>query len=472
MRIGALSETNTSDLHQGWRWATIPEVTSENGLFADGDWIESKDQDPDGDVRLVQLADIGDGSYRNRSSRFLTSNKAAELGCTFLKPGDVLIARMPDPLGRACIFPGDAKPCVTAVDVCIVRAEPKAVEQKWLMHAINAPQFRVAVAALQSGSTRKRISRSNLGTLHLPIPPIHEQQCIVAEIEKQFTRLGAGVAALRRLQANLKRYRAAVLKAACEGRLVPTEAELARREGRSYESGEQLLQRLRKEVTSSPGRITSCAASDVPEGWIAVPLEELSLSIRNGISTKPDADAGIPILRISAVRPFALKLDDVRYLSQAESDYALYSLQRGDLLFTRYNGSRSLVGVCAIVPNLPTFVVYPDKLIRVRIASPLVPTFIAIAANVGMARNHLESRIRTTAGQSGISGGDLKQMPIPVPPLAEQQRIVAEVERRLSVVEELEATVAANLQRAARLRQAVLQRAFTGRLVKAELPTA
>lgn len=75
-----------------------------DGLFVDGDWVESKDQDPDGDVRLIQLADVGDGVFRDRSSRFLTSEKAKELRCTFLEPGDVLVARMPEPLGRACIF--------------------------------------------------------------------------------------------------------------------------------------------------------------------------------------------------------------------------------------------------------------------------------------------------------------------------------------------------------------------------------
>ena len=81
----------------------------------------------------------------------------------------------------------------------------------------------------------------------VPVPPPDEQQRIVAEIEKQFTRLEAGVASLKRVQAALKRYRASVLKAACEGRLVPTEAGLARNEKRSYETGEQLLQRILEE---------------------------------------------------------------------------------------------------------------------------------------------------------------------------------------------------------------------------------
>src|SRR4051812_29891436 len=90
----------------GWVQAHIGDLISRDGLFTDGDWVESKDQDPEGDVRLIQLADVGDGVYLNKSSRFLTSEKARELRCTFLNAGDLLVARMPDPLGRACIFPG------------------------------------------------------------------------------------------------------------------------------------------------------------------------------------------------------------------------------------------------------------------------------------------------------------------------------------------------------------------------------
>src|SRR5438477_341466 len=109
-------------LPPAWSSATIKDLVGKEGVFVDGDWVESKDQDPTGDVRLIQLADIGDGEYRNKSDRFLTHKKALELGCTFLMRDDVLIARMPDPLGRACIFPGDRKKSVTVVDVAIVRS--------------------------------------------------------------------------------------------------------------------------------------------------------------------------------------------------------------------------------------------------------------------------------------------------------------------------------------------------------------
>jgi len=96
-----------NELPEGWRLSTIADLVGKEGVFVDGDWVESKDQDPNGDVRLIQLADIGDGIYRDKSARFLTNQKAIALNCTFLEQGDVLIARMPDPLGRTCIFPGD-----------------------------------------------------------------------------------------------------------------------------------------------------------------------------------------------------------------------------------------------------------------------------------------------------------------------------------------------------------------------------
>ena len=179
-------------------------------------------------------------STATEPQRFLTSQKAHELSCTFLEPGDLLVARMPDPLGRACIFPGDRRRAVTVVDVAVVRPRNPEVNIRWLLYCINAPQFRRIVASLRSGSTRQRISRKNLAKIVFPLPPLCVQDEVVAEIEKQFSRLEEAVANLKRAKAKLKCYKAAVLKAAVEGRLVTTEAELARRAGRGYETGAQV----------------------------------------------------------------------------------------------------------------------------------------------------------------------------------------------------------------------------------------
>jgi len=207
-------------LPNGWKWVTISDLINEEGIFCDGDWIESKDQDANGDVRLIQLADIGDGYFRNKSDRYLTSSKAQELNCTFLKKDDILVARMPDPLGRSCIFPlnGELK-YVTAVDVCIIRPNKRIVDTKFLTYIINAPQSRNAISNLETGTTRKRISRKNLATILYPLPPLKEQQQIVSKIEELFSELDKSIEQLKTTQQQLKLYRQSVLKWAFEGRL-------------------------------------------------------------------------------------------------------------------------------------------------------------------------------------------------------------------------------------------------------------
>ena len=191
----------TEVLPSGWVRAPIDNLISGGGLFSDGDWVESKDQDPNGEVRLIQLADVGVGEFRNRSSRFLTSTKAAELNCTYLEPQDVLAARMPNPLGRACTFPDGLGSCVTVVDVAVLRPGQESVDPAWLMWAINSPPCSSQVAALQSGTTRKRISRRNLATIQLTVPPLEEQRRIVAAIEEHFSRLDATDTYAHRLDA-------------------------------------------------------------------------------------------------------------------------------------------------------------------------------------------------------------------------------------------------------------------------------
>lgn len=162
----------------------LSELVGIGGLISDGDWIESKDQDPNGDVRLVQLADIGDGYFIDKSKRFLTSAKAFELRCTFLKAGDLLVARMPDPIGRACIFPCDQGLSVTAVDVCVIRPDGKLVDSNWLKHALNSQNIRREIENGATGTTRSRIATGRLKNLEFQVPSLQEQKRIAAILDK------------------------------------------------------------------------------------------------------------------------------------------------------------------------------------------------------------------------------------------------------------------------------------------------
>ena len=185
---------------------------------------------------------------------------------------------------------------------------------------------------------------------------------------------------------------------------------------------------------------------DLPPGWEPATLGEIVESLRNGISMKPDAEQGLAILKISAVRPMNLRPEERRYLAPAP-EHGAYQLAAGDLLFTRYNGNPSLVGVCAMVPELNEELVYPDKLIRARLKPGFHPPFFELAVNHGASRHWAQSRVRTTAGQCGISGADLKSMPVPVAPLAEQRRIVAEIEKQFTRIDPSCAALKASTQR-------------------------
>ena len=373
-----------------------------------------------------------------------------------------------------------------------VRPKPERVVPDYLAYFMQTSIYRSRVSKLAAGVNINNLHREHIENIELPLCALAEQKRIVEAVDSYLTRLDDAAASLERVQTKLQAYRASVLKAAVEGRLVPTEASLARAERRDYEPAEVLLSRVLQErrrrweeaelvklkasgKTPRDGKWKSKYREPVapdtrklprlPEGWCWASLDQLLHLLRNGQSMAPREETGVRTLRISAVRPLAVDFNDVRYLPGDPVDYQDDLVEVGDLLFTRYNGTPSLVGVCGCVRALTEPTVHPDKLIKVRLCSDLHVPYVELAANAGESRSLIERRTRTTAGQAGISGSDLKQMPIPVPPLSEQVRIGDEVERLVSVADETKGAVAIDERRCARLRQAVLKWAFEGKLV-------
>ena len=332
-----------------------------------------------------------------------------------------------------------------------------------------------------TGTTRPKLTQAALNSIPLPLPPLAEQRRIVAEIETQFTRLDASVAALRRAQANLKRYRASVLKDACEGRLVPTEAELARSEGREYEPADTLLERIlgerrarwesqekRRGKYKEPSAPVTPALPELPDGWVWATVEQMLVRSEYGTSVKCSYEAsGLPVLRIPNIVAGEISLTDIKYATRPlpiDSDTAL---AKGDVLMCRTNGSIKLVGKTAVVNSeMGTYHGFASYLLRFRLVETnMMPKWFHTYATSQLGRTFIEQYAASSAGQNNVSLSLIHTMPIPFPPLAEQRRIVAEVERRLSVIQQAAATVEASLARAERLRQSILKQAFSGKLV-------
>jgi type I restriction enzyme S subunit len=383
------------------------------------------------------------------------------------REGDLLYGKLRPYLNKVWIAEFDGF-CSTDI---LVFPKSEAFDNKFLKYRFLSQDFVNYANANSSGVNLPRVSSKVVGKFKINLPPLPEQRRIVARIEELFSRLAAGVAALRQAKAQLQRYRQSVLAAAVTGQLT----QAWREQHPDTESGEDLLKRIlgrRREEWNGRGKYTkpvdhdSSDLKELPKSWTWSSFEGVLTELRNGISKKPDATDGLRILRISAVRPLAVDLDDSRFLSDSLSKFATYELEPNDLLFTRYNGTRAFVGVCGLVPKLPEPFVYPDKLIRARLVDQhaLLPSFVEIAMNAGESRRFLEKRIRTTAGQSGISGGDIKVTPLPIPPLAEQHQIVAEVEARTTAIDHLEAELDRQITRSNRLRQSALAAAFLGKL--------
>ena len=153
-------------------------------IFIDGDWIEAKDQSESG-IRLIQTGNIGVGVYKDKDdkARYISEDTFYRLNCTEVIEGDILISRLPDPVGRACVIPSGLGKCITAVDCTIIRLNNKVLPEYFIAFT-NTPDYAMQIKKVLSGTTRLRVSRANLGKIEVPLPSKEEQIKFVA-IAKQ-----------------------------------------------------------------------------------------------------------------------------------------------------------------------------------------------------------------------------------------------------------------------------------------------
>jgi len=153
-------------------------------VFTDGDWIESKDQSDEG-IRLVQTGNIGEGKYLEKEDRakYISEDTFESLKCTEIFPGDILVSRLPEPVGRACIIPPKAERMITAVDCTICRPDEEIIRKEYLCYFMQSEAYYTRLMNNVTGTTRKRISRKNLGNVELDIPSLDIQENVVKKLD-------------------------------------------------------------------------------------------------------------------------------------------------------------------------------------------------------------------------------------------------------------------------------------------------
>ncbi|HEX7331390.1 MAG TPA: restriction endonuclease subunit S [Pyrinomonadaceae bacterium] len=357
----------------------------------------------------------------------------------------------------------------------------------------------IGLEQLDKSTAIPSLSRDDYNKLKAPLAPLAEQQRIVDEIEKQLSRLDTGTEILRRINRSLERVREVTLSTAVAGKLVPTEAELARNHGRDYESADVLLKRILhdrrtmweeselakmqeqgrmprndawKAKYDEPAGPDTRMLTKLPEGWTWASVEQLGALGEQTVLTGPFGTAlgtrdfqasGVPVITIGCLTERGINLDKALYVSpEKAASLKRYRLEHGDLLFSRM----ATVGRAGVVDTSIVGALINYHIMRLRLSKDvLLPGFYLAYVRGAKTVYDYVRKVNHGATRDGINTEQLLAMPVSVPPFAEQQRIVQELERRVSVIEELKDIVITTLRRAASLRKNILQQAFLGRLV-------
>ena len=462
-----MSEEN-NELPRGWVWTTIGVVAE---TTSGGTPSRKHPEYYGGTIAWVKSGELKD-SVITSVEEFITEEGLTSSNAKVFQQGTALVAMYGATVGRTGILGVDA---TTNQAVCAIFPLKNAFTSKYLTYWL---QFqRQALVDQSVGGAQPNINQEIVRAFPLPLAPFSEQHRIVAAIEQQFTRLDAGVIALRRAQTKLKRYRAAVLKAAVEGKLT----EAWRIERPETEPASALLERILKERRarweadlkakgkdpakvkySEPAKPNTENLPELPEGWCWASLDQCSRRITDGTHQPPPfTETGISFIFVSHIVKGSISFENTKYIS--ESTYAQLNtrcpVEYGDILYSAVGS----YGVAVPVLTHRAFS-FQRHIAHIKPSVLLSMSYLVLCLNSSFCLDQAHKVARGVA-QKTVTLTDLAHFAIPLAPFNEQNQIVAEVEQRLSVVAQLEAIVQANLKRAERLRQSILKEAFAGRLV-------
>ena len=424
MRGQAVTTDGLRPLPEGWVWTMIGQVTLPVEKV-------SPEQKPDVPFVYIDISSIDNSIQKIVEPKEYLGSEAPSRARQLVRANDVVFSTVRTYLKNVALVPDIYDKQIASTGFSVLRASD-AVQSKFLFYFTLTDEFLSPLNELQRGTSYPAVRDGDVRVQPFPLPPLPEQERIVARLEELLSDLEAGVTALERVRAGVKRYKASVLKAACEGKLFGD---------RGIEDGELLEE----------GR------------WVTV--GDVTESMKNGVYKPAEyyADDGIACLRMYNIEDGAIVWKDIKRMKLTEEEVETYRLLPGDILVNRVN-SRELVGKTAVIPSGLESIVYESKNIRLKIKQDIADSTYINYCFGAYRQRYFNFNAQQVVGMASINQTQIAQMPIPLPPLEEQLRIVVEVERRLESARAVESAVEVGLKRAGRLRQAVLRSAFEGRL--------
>lgn len=396
-----------SDLPPGWVEAPIGEL----GVEIRG----SVRPEPGAKYELYSVPTFPTGVPEILRGSEIGSNKRP------VEPGDVLLCKINPRINRVWIVGArlGIGQQLASTEYLVLRIGDDQLA-RYLIWYLRSPAFREWIKLSVEGATGSH-TRAKSGPILrqlVPLPPPKERKRIVHALEQQFSRIDHAENSLRAVQTRIAAMR------------------------------------------------TSATALVLSGEWPTVPLRDVTVEQVYGSSAKATTKPsnGVPIIRMGNIQDGAIDFRDLKYLTADHEDVTRFKLRPGDLLFNRTN-SPELVGKSAVYRAGAPEALFASYLIRVRLTPECDPRWAAAVINGPPGRQYIAMVRTQQVGQANVNGTKLAAMPMPLPPLREQQARLEEMERRESLIKALESAIEASLKRAESLRRAILDRAFGGTLV-------
>ncbi|MCY2977614.1 MAG: restriction endonuclease subunit S [Planctomycetota bacterium] len=441
--------------------------------------------------RFLRITDIQDGQVDwNAVPSCDIATK--EIDKYRLKSGDIVFARTGATTGKSYLI-RNCPDAVFASYLIRLRMHDDIIPT-YVQAFFQTSDYWRQIEGGKRGIGQPNVNASVLGTIKLPIAPLKEQRRLVAKIEELFSDLDAGVAALKRAKANLKRYRTSVLKAAIEGKLTeewrvkhpakePASTLLAHilKERRQKWEADQLAKfaSAKKEPPKNwrekyvePTPPDTTGLPELPDGWCWASVDQLPSEDRHSLAIGPFGsnlkvpdyrESGVPLIFVRNIRSGIFGGDGTKFVTAAKAmELNAHSAEAGDILITKMGEPPG--DACLYPQGSPKAIITADC-IKVRL-HPLLPDarLVVFAINSDTVRKQVVDITKGVAQQK-VSLERFSTIAIPLSPLNEQQEIINEVEETLSLITVAERQIETNILRANRLRQSILKQAFEGKLV-------
>lgn len=477
---------------KSWSSARLADIVESDAPIVYG--ILQPGKDLGEGVKYIRPTEIDNDVIDVEALRYTTPKIAQKYQRSSLRADDVVLSIV-GTIGKVAIVPRGLDGANITQSSARIRINKDVCSERYIAWALRSPILRTQFNQSRLGTAVPRLNLAQVRDLQIPIAPEYEQKRIVSKIEELSSDLDAGVSALKRARANLRRYRVSVLKSAVEGRLTaawrsansgiePASELLARilRERRqgweqqqraTYESKGKKPPKNWQSKYKEPSAPNNSNLPKLPNGWCWATVEQLGTINQQAVLTGPFGsslgredflDEGVGVLTIGCLTSAGLIWEKANYVTNEKADeLSRYRLETGDILFSR---SASVGRVGFVTPEFAGCIVN-YHLMRLRLAAEIIdPRFFMTWVRGSSVVVTYLNEVNHGATRDGINTKALLGMPVALPPIGEQAEIGNLVDVQSSNVHAIDLTITANECRSQKLRQCILKSAFQGQLLK------